>query len=346
MNFIERAFGEALLSVGVSYPNPAVGAVVVKNGFVVGRGHTQVVHGPHAEVMALRDAGEAARGGTLYVTLEPCCHYGRTPPCTNAIIAAGVRNVFFAHRDPNPLVFGKSEKILADAGISSEFVSPPKDFAAFYEAYDYFVRNGRTFVECKIAESSDGFIALSDGRPVRITDHVADEWTAKWRRTAEYILVGGGTAKRDNPRLTVRGVPGNSPHRAVFCGGETLSADLRLFENGLERTMVYSRSLQRGLDAVADVRLLPSEDFAENWGNVLDDFSRMGVHRLVVEPGKTLASKILQSGMWNRFYVIRSPRKIAEGLAWRSGAEPNFRFLENLGPDALFVAKNENSRFQ
>ena len=113
MNFANNAFEEALKAVGVSYPNPAVGAVVVKDGRIVGKGHTQVVHGPHAEVMALRDAGEAAKGATLYVTLEPCCHYGRTPPCTNAIINAGIERVFFFHRDPNPLVFGKSEKILA-----------------------------------------------------------------------------------------------------------------------------------------------------------------------------------------------------------------------------------------
>lgn len=346
MDFIEQAFGEALLAVGVSFPNPAVGAVVVKNGLVVGRGHTQVVHGPHAEVMALRDAGEASRGGTLYVTLEPCCHYGRTPPCTNAIIAAGIRKVFFAHRDPNPLVFGKSEKILADAGIASEFVSPSQEFSLFYEAYDYFVRNGRTFVECKIAESSDGFIARADGSPVRITESAADEWTAKWRRMAEYILVGGVTAQRDNPRLTVRGVAGNNPHRAVFVGGEALPAELHLFENGSDRTVVYSRNPQKRLESVADIRLLPSEDFTENWEKVVDDFSRMGVHRLVVEPGKTLAMKILRSGMWNRFYAIRSPRKMGEGLAWRFGAEPDFQLLENLGPDSLFGAVNDACRFQ
>ena len=211
MNFIELAFEEALSAVGISFPNPAVGAVVVNNGTVVGRGHTQVVHGSHAEVMALRDAGVEARGATLYVTLEPCCHFGRTPPCTNAIIAAGIRNVFFAHRDPNPLVFGKSEKILSDAGIDSRYVKPPENFLSFYEAYDYFVRNNRTFVECKIAESADGFIASSGGSPVRITGCAADEWTARWRRSAEYILVGGGTANLDNPRLTVRGVSGNSP---------------------------------------------------------------------------------------------------------------------------------------
>ncbi len=346
MNFIESAFEEALSAVGLSFPNPAVGAVVVKDGTIVGRGHTQVVHGPHAEVMALRDAGPAAQGATLYVTLEPCCHFGRTPPCTNAIIAAGIRNVFFAHRDPNPQVFGKSEKILAEAGIESVYVDPPENFRTFYEAYDYFVRNGRTFVECKIAETADGFIARPDRSPVRITGRAADEWTARWRRTAEYILVGGGTANTDNPHLTVRGVVGNSPHRAVLCGNRKLLAGLHLFENPSDKPMVFSRVSQDDISSVADVRLFTSDDFDENWEKVLDDFSRMGIHRLLVEPGKTLAQKILKSGKWNRFYVIRSPRKMKEGLAWRTGIEPEFSLSECLGEDSLLLARNRGLDFQ
>ncbi len=341
MNFIESAFEEALSAVGISFPNPAVGAVVVKDGAIVGRGHTQVVHGPHAEVMALRDAGEAAKGATLYVTLEPCCHFGRTPPCTNAIIAAGIRKVFFAHRDPNPLVLGKSEKVLSDAGIASLCVDTPREYLSFYEAYDYFVRTGRTFVECKIAETADGFIASALGSPVRITGRAADRWTARWRRSAEYILVGGGTANTDNPRLSVRGVAGNSPHRSVLCGNRKLRADLHLFENPSDKTIVFSRALQEEVSSVADIRFLASDDFDENWKRVLDDFSRMGVHRLVVEPGRTLAQKILKSKMWNRFHVIRSPQKMKNGLAWRTGIEPDFCLSEDLDGDLLFLSRNE-----
>ena len=118
MNFLQLAFDESLLAVGISRPNPAVGAVVVKDGIVVGKGRTQRPGNAHAEVMALRDAGENARGAAIFVTLEPCCHYGRTPPCTKAIIEAGITEVYFAHADPNPLVRGKSRKILEEAGIS------------------------------------------------------------------------------------------------------------------------------------------------------------------------------------------------------------------------------------
>ena len=117
MNYLQLAFEESLFSVGISRPNPAVGAVVVRDGIVVGKGRTQRPGNAHAEVMALRDAGELARGAAIYVTLEPCCHYGRTPPCTKAIIEAGIKEVYFAHADPNPLVRGKSRSILEEAGI-------------------------------------------------------------------------------------------------------------------------------------------------------------------------------------------------------------------------------------
>ena len=117
MNYLQLAFEHSLFSVGISRPNPAVGAVVVRDGIVVGRGRTQRPGNAHAEVMALRDAGELARGAAIYVTLEPCCHYGRTPPCTKAIIEAGIKEVYFAHADPNPLVRGKSRSILEEAGI-------------------------------------------------------------------------------------------------------------------------------------------------------------------------------------------------------------------------------------
>ena len=340
MDFINQAFEEALLAVGVSFPNPAVGAIVVKDGKIVGKGHTQVVHGPHAEVMALRDAGEAAKGATLYVTLEPCCHYGRTPPCTSAIIAAGIERVYFAHRDPNPLVFGKSEKILAEAGIPSTYVEPSSEFSRYFEAYDHFVKNKRPFVECKIAESADGFIAREDRSPVRITADTANTWTAKWRRTAEFILVGGGTALADNPHLTVRGVCGNSPRRAVFCGSQVLPATLSLLDDPQKKTLVFSRVPQPNLEGIAEVHLLPSKDFTENWKSVLDTFADLGVHRLTVETGATLAQGILRSGLWNRFYVLRSGKKLGKGLAWRTGKEPEFQKVEDLGEDSLWTAFN------
>jgi len=341
-SWINLAFDEALASVGVSFPNPSVGAVLVKDGIVVGRGHTQVVGGPHAEVMALRDAGPLAKGADLWVTLEPCCHFGRTPPCTQAIVASGVSRVFYAHSDPNPVVCGRSGGILKEAGIESSFVEPSSDFERFYEAYDYFVQNKRTFVELKIAESADGFIAKEDRTSVRITQKEANLWTAKWRRSAEMILVGGGTALADNPHLTVRGVNGNSPRKIVFAGSRILPPSLNLFlEQTSPSAIVYSRVPQPQLEKIAEVHLFKTETFEANWMQVLDELSAKGVHRLAVEPGLELSQKIMKSGLWNRLYVLHSKNKMGKGLSWHTEKDPNLQVLSELGEDRLTSALNK-----
>lgn len=258
MNFLQTALELSFGSVGISRPNPAVGAVVVKDGIVVGRGRTQRPGNAHAEVMALRDAGELARGAAIYVTLEPCCHYGRTPPCTKAIIDAGIAEVYFAHADPNPLVRGKSRKILEEAGIAvyegedaciraianaswedggcgadchvlvEEYACENDGHAVFceierfFEAYDYFVRNKCTFVEIKSAVSQDGFMGCvaADGRhlPLKITGQGANCWNHELRAMSDAVLVGTGTLLADNPSLDVRYAQGNSPVKAVWAG--------------------------------------------------------------------------------------------------------------------------------
>ena len=242
MNYLQIALEESFFSIGISRPNPAVGAVVVKDGIVVGRGRTQRPGNAHAEVMALRDAGELARGAAIYVTLEPCCHYGRTPHCTKAIIDAGIAEVYFAHADPNPLVRGKSRKILEEAGLAvyegedacirasanavsenleelsgecseggecrvlgfAESTADAKqegrsvfaEVERYFEAYDYFVCNKRTFVEIKSAVSEDGFMGCiaADGRhlPLKITGQGANCWNHELRAMSDAVLVGAG----------------------------------------------------------------------------------------------------------------------------------------------------------
>ena len=146
-NFMQFALEQAFFAIGESRPNPAVGAVVVKDGIVVGKGRTQRPGSAHAEVMALRDAGELARGASIFVTLEPCCHYGRTPPCTKAIIEAGIQKVYFAHSDPNPVVHGKSRKILEDAGIEVHEGEEACILACVEDC-----SNGESCTECRVFE--------------------------------------------------------------------------------------------------------------------------------------------------------------------------------------------------
>ena len=382
MNFLQTALELSFGSVGISRPNPAVGAVVVKDGIIVGRGRTQRPGNAHAEVMALRDAGELARGAAIYVTLEPCCHYGRTPPCTKAIIEAGISEVYFAHADPNPVVRGRSRAILEEAGIavyegedacvracfddgqendlhaspnascecgvfgydsaSGNAVGAPasEEFKAegrfvfmqisrFFEAYDYFVCNKRTFVEIKSAVSEDGFMGCvaADGRhrPLKITGQGANCWNHELRAMSDAVLVGTGTLLADNPRLDVRLAQGNSPVKIIWAGHHEFTLDevrsLSVFapsdvpcgEEAPETSpIVFSCVAQPQLDGNAEVVGLPHTNFADNWCFMLASLSGRGMHRLMVEPGAGLVHELFSAGLdsktplWNRLDLWRS----------------------------------------
>ena len=368
-NYMQYALLQSFFAIGESRPNPAVGAVVVKDGIVVGKGRTQRPGSAHAEVMALRDAGELARGASIFVTLEPCCHYGRTPPCTKAIIEAGIQKVYFAHSDPNPVVHGKSRQILEEAGIEvHEGVEAcicacvedcpngesstecrvfefrrmsPEDLALregeghevfreverFFEAYDYFVRTKRTFVEIKSAVSQDGFMGCVDAQgshlPIAITKQGANCWNHELRAMSDAVLVGAGTLLADNPSLNVRYAQGNNPVKIIWAGHHEFSADeithLVVFSSNESKPIVYSCVRQPN---VADFILLPHESFADNWREMIDDLSARVMHRLMVEPGAGLARELFKDEagaqsqnsqpLWNRLDLWRSTDSAVE----------------------------------
>ncbi|WP_298769124.1 dihydrofolate reductase family protein [uncultured Fibrobacter sp.] len=356
LNYMQLAFDESLLAIGRSRPNPAVGAVVVKDGIVVGRGATQRPGNAHAEVMALRDAGELARGASIYVTLEPCCHYGRTPPCTKAIIEAGISEVYFAHADPNPQVRGKSRLVLeesgvkvfegeeacvkaavaeswgdtcgadgckvltADESISADFLAESRmlfhEIERFFEAYDYYVRFRKTFVEVKSALSQDGFMGAENPSgehlPLKITAQGANCWNHELRAMSDAVLVGAGTLLADNPSLDVRLSRGNNPVKIVWAGHHVFSqseiAGLRFFEDfaaSSDSRLLFTCVPQPMLQG-ENVVLLSGKSFSENWNAMLADLSARGMHRLMVEPGACLAREIFTSGLWNRLDLWRS----------------------------------------
>lgn len=358
MNYLQLALEESFFSIGVSRPNPAVGAVVVKDGIVAGKGRTQRPGSAHAEVMALRDAGELARGAAIYVTLEPCCHYGRTPPCTKAIIDAGIKEVYFAHADPNPVVRGNSRKVLEEVGvhvfegveaciaasfeeadegdcgsgcrvfgydasgraagnsvaISGGGMRAPSEaeiegrsvFAEierYFEAYDYFVRNKMTFVEVKCAVSESGFMGVArpngSHAPLCITGQGANCWNHELRAMSDAILVGAGTLLADNPSLDVRYARGNSPVKVLWAGHRVFTCEevdtLKVFQAG--ETLVFSYVPQDALAARdgIEVFVLASGDFGSGWREMLAELSRRGMHRLMVEPGATLAHLLFEN---------------------------------------------------
>jgi diaminohydroxyphosphoribosylaminopyrimidine deaminase / 5-amino-6-(5-phosphoribosylamino)uracil reductase len=319
LKWMRHAMALAHRAVGSSRPNPAVGAVVVRHGVLVGEGFTSPPGGPHAEVVALRQAGEQARGADMYVTLEPCCHFGRTPPCTMAIQAAGIQRVFYAHNDPNPQVNGKSRLILEEAGIEVFSGLGADEASEFYRAYDWYTATGLVFVDVKLAQSLDGFIAGPAGQRTQITDATTAQTVHSFRARCDAILVGGGTANLDNPSLTVRAVEGNNPLRILLNGSRELNPKLHLFHDHQAPVRVYSIEPQPALQGLADVRLLPSKSFRANWLYLMNDLSQEGMHHLLVEAGATMAQNLLPLGAFNRFFLWTAPLRLSQGLSWDKG---------------------------
>lgn len=362
--YMQIALDFAALSIGVSRPNPAVGAVVVKDGVIVGKGRTQVPGNAHAEVMALREAGEKADGADLYVTLEPCCHFGRTPPCTSAIINAKIKRVFYAHQDPNPVVRGNSRKILENAGIevfetleacggnNKEGKNVFDAVERYFEAYDYFVSTKRTFVELKSAVTADFKMANADKSPLKITGEAADVWNHGLRSISDAILVGASTVLQDNPSLNVRLCNGNSPVRVVIANNTILPGNRKVFsflENVAEplknapQIIVFSACDQPELRVFVghvEVIKLVGKTFEENWTQIIDELSKRGMHRLMVEPGAELTTKILQSGMWQRLDLWISDNEASEGLEYPKNLLPDSVTESFVVGDLLKVYKN------
>jgi diaminohydroxyphosphoribosylaminopyrimidine deaminase/5-amino-6-(5-phosphoribosylamino)uracil reductase len=216
--FMQLALALGRRGLGRTWPNPSVGAIIVKDGVIVGRGWTQPGGRPHAEVEALRRAGEAARGATLYVTLEPCSHVGKSPPCADAVIAAGIARVVSAIEDPNPEVAGQGHARLRAAGISVEVGLGAADAARDHAGHFRRIRDKRPHVILKLAVSADEKIGAAGGKPVAITGEAAKARVHLLRAQCDAILVGIGTVQADDPQLDCRlpGMEKRSPVRVVL----------------------------------------------------------------------------------------------------------------------------------
>jgi diaminohydroxyphosphoribosylaminopyrimidine deaminase/5-amino-6-(5-phosphoribosylamino)uracil reductase len=252
LDFMAYALSLAELALGYTSPNPAVGAVIERDGLVVGLGHTQQPGMEHAEIMALNQAGEMARGATLYVTLEPCCHHGRTPPCTESIIKAGISEVNIAVADPNPLVSGKGIECLKAAGIKTVIGEYEQKAREINEGYFKYIRTGIPFVIAKFAMSLDGKIATRTGDSRWITGEEARNYAHGQRHSVDAIMVGADTIITDDPRLTARGYSGRGgrarlqPLRVIVDGKGRVPATARVFsEPGKTLVAVVDSQVQK-----------------------------------------------------------------------------------------------------
>jgi len=303
---------------GRTWPNPAVGAVVVKDGVIVGRGWTQPGGRPHAEPEALNRAGEAARGATLYVTLEPCSHIGKSPPCTEAIIAAGIARVVSAIEDPNPEVAGQGHAKLRAAGITVDIGLGAAEAAHDHAGHFRRIRDKRPHVILKLAVSSNDKIGAAGRKPVAISGEAARARTHLLRAQCDAILVGIGTVLADDPLLTSRlpGMEARSPVRVVLDRALRIPGTSRLVHSARE-TPLWPAAMKLGASGAQVIRVAttstpPGLDLLA----VLHALSGRGITRLLVEGGARVASSFVAAGLVDEVWLLRGAEAVdADGIA-------------------------------
>lgn len=320
MDYMERALSLARLALGSSSPNPAVGAVIARDGVVIGEGYTQPPGSPHAEVVALKQAGERSRGATMYVTLEPCCHFGRTPPCSGAIIEGGISEVHIATLDPNPLVSGRGKAALDAAGIKTRLGEHEKEARELNEAYIKFIATGLPFVTVKFAMSLDGKIATRTGDSRWISGEESREYVHRLRRAVDAIMVGVNTILADDPRLTARdrlehGGEIKNPIRVIVDSKGRIPPTAQVFKQPgkiivATTPLAPSARTKKLRVAGAEVLELPSfspDEGLVDLGELLKELGRREITSVVVEGGGTLLGSLFEGGMVDKVIAFIAP---------------------------------------
>ena len=297
--YMQLALSLGRRGLGNAYPNPAVGAVIVKDGVIVGRGWTQPGGRPHAEVEALRQAKKQAKGATLYCTLEPCSHEGKSPPCADAIIKAGIARVVSALEDPNPEVAGQGHARMRDKGITVDVGLMAEEACRAHAGHIARIQKSRPHVTLKLAVSSDGKAGLAGRKRIAITGEEARDRVWLMRGQSDAILVGIGTVLSDNPQLTCR-LPG-------------------LFERSPIRVVLDAKlSVPMSVTVISTVRDTPTWVFTSHKASpiaeeVLKILSREGITRLLVEGGPTVAAAFASADLVDEAVLLHGAREIGEG---------------------------------
>ena len=354
---MHEALGLAQLSIGLCDPNPRVGCVITAaDGRIIGRGHTQEAGGPHAEIMALRGAvsrGEQVAGATVHVTLEPCSHHGRTPPCCDALIDAGVARVVMAVQDPNPLVSGQGAARLRAAGIEVEEGPLAHESRELNIGFFSRMERGRPWVRLKAAISLDGRTALMNGQSQWITGEAARIDGHAWRKRAGAVLTGVGTVLEDDPRLDVRLVPTVlQPLRVIVDSRSQTPAAARILE-APGRVLIYAAGpapdrqaalQQRGVE----IALAPGPSGKVDLAAMLADLAGRGINELHVEAGHKLNGSFVREALVDEFLVYMAPMLLGAGRELASfgplehlkhGVTLRFLGVEATGSDLRLIAR-------
>ena len=317
--FMRQALDLAARGIGRTSPNPMVGSVVVRDGVVLGEGYYRENGGRHAEPQALEEAGDRARGATMYVTLEPCCHQGRTPPCTDAIIASGIAHVHVAMADPDGRVSGKGVERLRAAGIAVETGLLEADARELNAAYVRHRETGQPFVLLKLAQTLDGRIATRNGHSKWITGEGARERVHLMRSRADAVLVGIDTVLADDPRLTVRHVDGRQPRRIVLDSRGRTPLDARVLNGEAPATVcvtdaVSADRIEELEGTGAEVLVLPGGDGSIPITPLKSALGKAGIVTLMVEGGSRVAASFLRERAVDRIACFVAPRILGAGI--------------------------------
>jgi diaminohydroxyphosphoribosylaminopyrimidine deaminase / 5-amino-6-(5-phosphoribosylamino)uracil reductase len=316
MKFMKRALALARKGIGRTSPNPAVGCVIVKDGTIIGEGWHRKAGSPHAEIHALNMAADAAGGADLYVTLEPCCHTGATPPCTDALIKAGVRRVVAGMRDPNPLVSGGGLAALDQAGIETVCGMLENECRAINLPFLKHSTTGLPYVTYKCAMTLDGKIASITGESRWISCEESRKYVHRMRSHNDAVMVGVDTILADNPQLTVRHVKGRSPLRIIVDSSLRTPTSVEILSGLLARNTIIACTEedlsihQRYLRNGATVLVCNSLEGRVDLRDLLDKLGRLGVQSILLEGGSRLAGDALSKGLIDECVFFYAPKVI------------------------------------
>lgn len=339
VQFMRRALELAEWGRGQASPNPMVGCVIVYDNRIIGEGYHQQYGGPHAEPNAVHSVvhPELLQEATVYVTLEPCAHFGKTPPCAQLLIDKQVKKVVVAVKDPNPLVAGKGIQMLREAGIDVEEGLLEEEAAALNKRFFTQIQKKRPYVILKWAQTKDGFVARGDYSSKWISNAYSRQLVHRWRAEEDAIMVGTKTAYYDNPRLNTRDWEGKDPVRVVIDKKLTLDNNLHLFDRS-QLTICYNLEKDEVEENLSFVKL--KQDFGIQ--DILDDLHSRNIQSLIVEGGSFLLQMFISEGLWDEARVFIGESRFGSGISaplLNQKAEE----MTNIMGDLLCLYKNYSS---
>lgn len=310
--FMQRALQLAGYGRATVSPNPMVGCVIVLDGEIIGEGWHQKAGEPHAEVLAIRSVKneELLKSATAYVTLEPCAHYGKTPPCAELLVEKQLKKVVIGAVDPNPLVVGKGIQILENAGIEVKAGVLENECLEINSAFFTFMQKKRPFIILKWAETADGFVARENFDSKWISNSLSRQLVHKWRTELDAILVGKNTVQYDDPQLTARDWSGKNPVRLVIDHQLALSDKLKIFDKEQKTILFHTKAEKRNLDGVDSIQL-GHENFLKE---MMDYLYGQKIQSVLVEGGAQTIQSFIDAELWDEARIFKAPVDFGTGI--------------------------------